>query len=480
MCAGVVLVAFASILPLLVLAIRASVVVKRGGRGPEARIQHGRRRPAAIGLAVVLVAVLAGAVVDRVDSGAFQGEPVAAGVSSTGHTTVVRVVAYDMRFHPATITVPAGDRLVIDLSNTDRDETHDLVLDDGHDSGRLRPGTSTRLDVGVVGRDVEGWCSVVGHRQMGMTLAIHAVGGTAGIAQGAEPHHASSVDLTKAPGAGFTAYDPRLPAVEPGRLHRRTLQIREVEREVAPGVKQKLWTYNGTMPGPILHGRVGDQFEITVVNDTDMGHSIDFHAGVRAPNAVMRTIPPGGRLGYRFTATRAGIWMYHCSTMPMSAHIAHGLFGAVVIDPPGLTQVDKSYVLLQSELYLGADGGEVDTGKLMAERPDLVVFNGYADQYDHQPLQARAGERVRIWVLDAGPDRFSAFHVVGGQFDTTYVEGSWLLRPGEHGGSQTLALGPSQGGFAELTFTEPGTYPFVSHVMTDAERGAHGTIHVAR
>jgi len=193
----------------------------------------------------------------------------------------------------------------------------------------------------------------------------------------------------------------------------------------------------------------------------------------------MRTIAPGESLVYRFTATRAGIWMYHCSTMPMSAHIANGLFGAVVIEPRDLAPVDRSYLLVQSELYLGEQGGEVDMVKVAAEQRDAVVFNGVANQYDHDPLTARVGERVRIWVLDAGPNRPSAFHVVGGQFDTTYLEGSYLLQGGG-GGSQALALGPSQGGFVELTFPQPGHYPFVSHLMVDAERGAHGVIAVDR
>jgi nitrite reductase (NO-forming) len=218
---------------------------------------------------------------------------------------------------------------------------------------------------------------------------------------------------------------------------------------------------------------------ITLVNHGTMGHSIDFHAGSVAPDRPMRTLPPGKSLVYRFTATRAGIWMYHCSSMPMSAHIANGLFGAVVIDPPGLPRVDRSFVLLQSELYLGPERGVVDVDKLQAEKPDAVVFNGYANQYDHRPLEARVGERVRIWVLDAGPNRSTSFHVVGGQFDTVYAEGSYLLRPGK-GGSQSLALAPAQGGFVELSFPRAGHYPFVSHVMVDAERGAHGIFSVTR
>jgi nitrite reductase (NO-forming) len=191
----------------------------------------------------------------------------------------------------------------------------------------------------------------------------------------------------------------------------------------------------------------------------------------------MRTIAPGQSLVYRFTATRAGIWMYHCSTMPMTAHIANGMFGAVVIEPPGLPKVAHSYVLIQSELYLGAQGGIVDPAKAAADEPDAVVFNGYADQYDHAPLTARAGQRIRIWLLDAGPNRPMDFHVVGGQFDTTYAEGAYLLHGGP-GGSQALALQPGQGGFVELTLPQAGHYPFVTHVMADAERGAHGIIHV--
>ncbi|MBO0813357.1 MAG: multicopper oxidase domain-containing protein, partial [Microlunatus sp.] len=194
---------------------------------------------------------------------------------------------------------------------------------------------------------------------------------------------------------------------------------------------------------------------------------------------AMRTIAPGQSLVYRFRATHAGIWMYHCATMPMSAHIANGMFGAVVIDPPGLPKVDHSYVILQSELYLGADGGSADLTKLQEEKPDAVVFNGYVNQYDHRPLTAEVGQRVRIWVLDIGPDRSTSFHVVGSQFDTVYSEGAYLLRRSA-GGSQSLALAPAQGGFVELTFPEAGDYPFISHVMIDAERGAHGIVHVSR
>ena len=142
--------------------------------------------------------------------------------------------------------------------------------------------------------------------------------------------------------------------------------------------------------------------------------------------------------------------------------------------------VAHEYVLVQSEMFLGPQAGEADENKLRADTPDLVVFNGYANQYDRSPLTAKVGERVRIWVLAAGPNRGSALHVVGGQFDTVWKEGAYLLRPGstESGGSQVLGLDPAQGGFVELTFPEAGNYPFITHAMVDAERGAHGIIRI--
>jgi nitrite reductase (NO-forming) len=167
----------------------------------------------------------------------------------------------------------------------------------------------------------------------------------------------------------------------------------------------------------------------------------------------------------------------------------------VVIDPPGLPSVDREYLLVQSELYLGPQDASADPDKVRAERPDAVVFNGFANQYDHDQLPARVGERVRIWVLDAGPNRATSFHVVGGQFDVVFSEGGYLIgapgaggtaqgraassaSPAPSGGAQALALQPAQGGFVELTPPQVGHYPFVSHVMVDAERGAHGVLRV--
>ena len=485
-----VLAAFAAFVVLLLGALRVSRRAKadasrlrapRRPSGPASPVPGRRSGMVAVGLSVLVLAVAGGVAVDPAVL-ADRADAADSGVASTGETTTVTVTARDMRFTPARVVVPAGNRLVLEVINADDSEVHDLVLESGESSGRLTPGSRGEVEVPVVGRSLDGWCSVVGHRQMGMVLEVVVTGGPADAEPDEDQPHdheagtAPVIDFGAEPAADFVAHDPVLPPVE-GTVHRETFTVEEVVAEVAPGVTQRLWTFNGSMPGPTLHGAIGDVFEITLVNNGSMGHSIDFHAGSVAPDEVMRTIPPGESLVYRFTAERAGIWMFHCSTMPMSAHIANGMFGAVVIDPPDLPEVDREYVLLQSEVYLGPEGEPVDVDKVAAETPDAVVFNGYVNQYDHRPLQARAGERVRIWVLDVGPNRSTSFHVVGGQFDTVYAEGSHLLTPGG-GGSQALHLGPAQGGFVELAMDESGHYPLVSHLMVDAERGAHGILEV--
>ncbi|HSP52852.1 MAG TPA: multicopper oxidase domain-containing protein [Cryobacterium sp.] len=464
---------------------------------PPVAAAPGRRTGATVtAVGALLLTVTLGIALDPAAAGissvAASGVAASGDVSPTGHTTTVDVEMIDTRFSPDSIEVPVGDTLVINLTNAD-DMVHNLVLATGVVSGSIAPGASLRFDAGVVGADVEGWCSIAGHKVLGMVLTIVAVGaepqtGDDSMAMdhgsapaGGAPSAADDLDLMREPDPGFVARDPVLGSAGAETVHTLTMRVEDVQTEVSPGVTQTLWTFNGTAPGPTLHGTVGDVFDITFVNDGSIQHSIDFHAGALAPDRPMRSINPGETLTYRFTATRSGIWLYHCSTMPMSVHIANGMFGAVIIDPPGLTAVDREYVLVQSELYLGAQGGEADADKVAAQFPDLVVFNGMANQYGARPLTAKVGEKVRIWVLDAGPNVGSSFHVVGGQFDTVYKEGDYLLRNGGStgtGGSQVLDLAVAQGGFVELTFPEAGDYPFVSHVMSDAEKGARGIVRV--
>ncbi|SNU02546.1 nitrite reductase (NO-forming) [Ruaniaceae bacterium KH17] len=490
------LVAMASFLLVMALAMAAQSrakksppeVLPKGKRLTGPIRPEGTRRPgqATLGMLATVLAVTTIAATDPMGLGSASALP-------NGDPDVpvmtVAVAAHDMTFTPNEIEVPVGTHLIIELTNTDASNTHDLRLANGASSARLTPGESDTIDAGVIAASVDGWCSIVGHKQMGMTLQIVATDGDGSVVAGEETdEHAAHggggavLDHDAEPGADFAPYSAvlePLPEADGPVTHQYTFTVEDTELEVAQGITQTLWTYNGTAPGPVLHGRVGDRFEITLVNDGTIGHSIDFHAGALAPDEPMRTIQPGESLTYNFTAERAGIWMYHCSTMPMTAHIANGMYGAVVIEPDGLEPVDHSYVLVQAEYYLGDhDGGEVDADKIQSETPDLVVFNGYADQYIHAPLEVTTGDRARFWVLNVGPNRASSFHIVGGQFDTVWFEGAYLLDHSGDTGSQAMGMQPAQGGFVELTFPEAGHYTFVSHVMIDAERGARGTVRV--
>lgn len=492
-----VLVGLASFIPVLLVGIRRLVTARREaattpprtrpdpaqGRAEAARVLDPPfpRLQAMAGVTLVALALATGPALQPALDGGAAGPAPEAAVEPTGGTTKVEVTATaDMSYSPSRVEVPAGDRLVITLTNEDDSTVHDLVLDDETRTPRLAKGESATLDVGVVGTDREGWCSVTGHRRMGMTLDIDVNGASATATPTDDPTHPGGQEAPFAldPGAewpeGTEAHDATLPPLTDERTRRVTLRVEDTEVAVAPGETRTRWAFGGTAPGPVLHGRVGDRFVVTLVNDGSIGHSIDFHAGALAPDRPMRTIGPGEELTYTFTAERAGIWMYHCATTPMSTHIANGMHGAVVIEPPDLPHADRSYVLTASELYPG-DDTTVD--------PAATTFNGRAFQYDADPLTARVDERVRLWVLDAGPNRPVSFHVIGGQFDTVWREGAYRVGGpdavgGDHAGSQTLGLQPAQGGFVELTFPETGHYPFVNHVMADGERGAHGIVRV--
>ncbi|MFL0447859.1 multicopper oxidase domain-containing protein [Corynebacterium xerosis] len=411
-------------------------------------------------------------------AGGAGGTAQAADVTPTGDTVEVTVTARDMAYEPNVIEANPGDRLVITLVNAD-EQVHDLRLATGQDTGRVAPGEKATIEVPVVPGDVDGWCTIAGHRQMGMTLTVDAGSGHAGHAShgsGTASDHATPGalgEVGETPGPDSPTIAPILDAAPDTDVHELTLRASEFTGYAAPGIEQEHWVFNGAPLGPTLRGKVGDEFVVTLINDGTMSHSVDFHAGMVSPDEPMRDIAPGESLVYRFRAEHAGIWLYHCATMPMSHHIAAGMHGAVIIDPPNLPPVDHEVLLVQSEGYWG-DAGP-DTDKVMAEDPDAYRFNGYPDQYIAHPIRIRAGESVRFWVLVAGPNKGTSFHVVGTQFHRMYKEGSLLLDDGA-GGGQALSLSAAQGGYAEARFPEPGTYTFVDHQMVHAEMGARGHV----
>lgn len=440
-----------------------------------------RRRAARTAPGIVSAVAVAAALV-LAGTGAWPGHTAGAAgrpAVTAAPGTPVAVTLDEFAVTPSTIVVDAGTDLVLTVRNAGR-MSHNLLLDGRHGTALLAPGRQQRIDLGPVSHDEQAWCTVAGHRAAGMVLTIRTSTSPTAPATAAHPDTGTSTGAGThaSPPPAWRPYDPALRPAPGGTEHHVTLRVEQTAVDIAPGVRRQMWTYDGTVPGPVLHGRVGDLFTVHVVNDGDMPHSIDFHAGRAGPDTAMRDIPPGGDATYTFRAEHAGIWLYHCATAPMIQHLAMGMYGAVVIDPPTADPVAVSEVFVQSEFYADTAGGVPAMSQLLAAEPEFVAFNGYADQYRHAPVRVPAGKRVRVWVLDAGPDGPSDFHVVGAQFDTVFKEGGYLVRPGDaaHGAAQELDLQPGEGGFVEFTLPRPGTYTFLTHRLADAERGAMGSL----
>jgi nitrite reductase (NO-forming) len=268
--------------------------------------------------------------------------------------------------------------------------------------------------------------------------------------------------------------------VAQGELHEIELVMTERQMTVATGFEQLVWTFGDEVPGPVMRVKVGDTVRITLKNPetNSLPHSIDFHASMVAWNDEMRSINPGEELVYEFTADYAGVFMYHCGTAPALHHIANGMYGMIIVEPEGgLPPVDHEYAFVQSEWYLGPQNEITDLTKAAAgaPSPDFVVFNGVAMQYADHPIEVPVGETVRVFVLNAGPNVDSSFHVVGTIFHSVIKEGVHLVEGNEgNWGAQAVDLAPAQGAIIEMRFAEDGLYPIVTHAFNYVGRGAMG------
>ncbi|QEC46491.1 hypothetical protein FSW04_02115 [Baekduia soli] len=382
------------------------------------------------------------------------------------------------------------------------DTTHEFPLPQGEP--RERAGTpetpeAVRREWLAVGIGLVALVAV-----LGLVVALVGVAGAGGhtttvaarpapttarvAAPAASAADAPAPTLAQAKGIAFEKFapvDPTLPAVPAGAVKRFTVGVDEHTVQVDPALAPtKAWTYTvdgksypGTAASPPIVVDQGDRVQITFVNgaskamNVTMAHSIDFHSAEVNPGRYYVDVAPGRRETISFVAEHPGVFMYHCATQPVLMHVGNGMAGMMVVKPRNLPRVDRELWVTQSEFYLGAPGAPASMAKLTAEKPDVVAFNGYANQYKMQPITVKTGERVRLYVLNAGPTKWSAFHVIGTVFDRAVVENTVFHD------SQTMSLAPSQGAYAEFTLDHPGNYPFVDHAFGDMVKGAAGILH---
>ncbi len=252
---------------------------------------------------------------------------------------------------------------------------------------------------------------------------------------------------------------------------------------MADGVAYEYWTFNGTVPGPMLRVREGDTVEINLGNAADSGvtHSIDLHA-VTGPGggASVTQVMPGETGGFTFKALNPGVYVYHCATPMVAHHIASGMYGLIVVEPKnGLAKVDRELYLMEGDFYLQGQRGDeglraFDLNKMLDERPDYVLFNGSVGaNTGANAFQAKVGETLRIFFGVGGPNLTSSFHVIGEIFDRIYPEGA-LANPATN--VQTTHVPAGGATVVEFKTEIPGTYAIVDHSLGRMEKGAAAQI----
>lgn len=265
------------------------------------------------------------------------------------------------------------------------------------------------------------------------------------------------------------------------------LEVQELVKRMADGVDYTFWTFGGSVPGKFMRIRQNDEVEFHLMNrpDSKMPHNIDMHA-VTGPGggAAASFTAPGHESVFSFKALIPGLFVYHCATAPVGMHIANGMYGLILVEPiGGLPKVDKEYYVMQSEFYTKGPYGQAglqpfDMEKALAENPDYVVFNGSVGAIaGDNAMPAKVGEKVRLFVGNAGPNLTSSFHVIGEMFDTVYLEGGAL--PAQHN-VQTTMIPAGGSTIVEFGLEVPGTYILVDHSIFRAfNKGAIGMIKVA-
>lgn len=293
-------------------------------------------------------------------------------------------------------------------------------------------------------------------------------------------HHvgtsATGAATRNAPDVAFHRYAPELPPLPAGGIQRIHFHAREAPVRIDASTVVAAWTFEGDVPGPIIHTRVGDTVEFTLTNDVDIPHSMDFHAAQIDPKHAFKSIVKNESLTFTFKPKFAGAFMYHCGTAPVLMHIGSGMFGAIIVSPREPLPPAKEFVLVQNEYYLAeaANGTHAsDYQKMLGTMPDTVCFNGRPNQYVAEPIHVKVGDRVRFWVVSAGPSHPCNFHVVGEQFDTVYLGAP----PGNAiRGVQTFTVPPGGGMVYDLVCDVPGEFPFVNHGFGHGQKGAIGIL----
>jgi nitrite reductase (NO-forming) len=263
------------------------------------------------------------------------------------------------------------------------------------------------------------------------------------------------------------------------------LEVKEVDKEIAEGVTYTFWTFGGTVPGSFIRVRQGDTVEFHLKNhpDSKMPHNIDLH-GVTGPGggAASSFTAPGHQSQFTFKALNQGIFVYHCATAPVGMHVANGMYGLILVEPPeGLPPVDHEYYVMQGDFYTVGKYREkgyqaFDMQKAIDERATYVLFNGSESALTGpSALKADVGQHIRLFVGNGGPNLVSSFHVIGEIFDKVQYEGGTRFQENV----QTTLIPAGGAAIVEFHTEVPGNYILVDHSIFRAfNKGALALLEV--
>ncbi len=371
-----------------------------------------------------------------------------------------------------TLTAEPGDVVKITLINGDG-MLHDLVIDEFDAAtpqfADLDQQESITFTANKVGEYIY-YCAVPGHRQAGMWGKL--VIGTP-TAQGA-----TGVDIVRSPDDVPAPIGDREP-----QTVRVDIVSKEVTGQLADGTVMTYFTFNGTVPGPMLRVRVGDTVEVHFSNaeSSKFPHSIDFHAATGpGGGAAYSNLNPGEETVFSFKALNPGLYVYHCATPSVAHHIANGMYGMILVEPEGgLPPVDREFYVMQGEIYTEEEYGtpgyaNFSHDKILDEQPEYFVFNGAAAALtsDEHALRASVGETVRLYFGVGGPNFTSSFHVIGEIMDRVYSEASLTSPPLTD--VQTTLVPPGGATVVEFALDVPGRFILVDHALSRMERGLVG------
>lgn len=284
----------------------------------------------------------------------------------------------------------------------------------------------------------------------------------------------------------------------------KTVKVKLIAREITGVIDPKskrtfrYFTFNGQVPGPFIRVVEGDTLDVTLVNpetNTET-HTADFHAviGYKGGGAKLMA-PPGESRRSSFLMTRPGLYVYHCvgdgTVHDVCHHINNGMYGMILVEPRDpdnefrkllLTPNIKEFYVMQSEFHVNSEiPGNMDEEKGLREQPDFVVFNGRVQSLIDHPLRSTLGDDVIIYFGNAGPNKISSFHIVGGIFETVWREGVLASPPIKY--VQTTAVPAGCAAViqvkSEKSSSEVGSYLLIDHSVFRVAKGAKGELWIS-